>query len=133
MKTVTALSNVQIVRDNQVIFESPINNPCQMWRDRNGWFEKFGDDIEAIVFDVNGNEYMHFKAEVTKNGHRIIRNAVVATRRAQVMKAKKAAAIARAKKDAKNAKARARYAAKKALKTQEATVPATENTEVAEG
>lgn len=103
-----------------------------MWRARKDWFAQYGDDVEIIALDVNGDEYMHFIVETTKNGHRIVRNTVVATRRAQVMKAKKAAAVARAKKDEKNAKARARYAAKKALKAQEATVPAAENTTVTE-
>ncbi len=134
-RTVNALSELQIIRDGQVIESLPITNPCQMWSLLKGQalFAQYGADVTIKVIRDNGETYMEFVQGTRKNGTTFMKQTVTENRRAQVMKAKKAAAIARAKKDEKNAKARARRAAKKAAQVvqEPTTVTADENTAVA--
>lgn len=114
-KTVNPLSELIVLRGEEVLASLPITNPCQMWSLLKGQalFAQYGADVTIKVLRDNGDTYMEFVQGTRKNGTTFMKQTVTENRRAQVMKVKKAAAIARAKKDEKNAKARARRAAKK--------------------
>ncbi len=132
MKTVTELKTLAITRTNaegktEIVKLLDCKNPGQMWKALKGQalFNEYGADVTITAYKTDDTAYMSFTLETTKSGRTVMKQGVVENRRGQVLKAKKAAAIARAKKDARNAKARARYAAKKRAVTIENTAEAT--------
>lgn len=127
MKTVTELKSLAITRTNaegktEIVKLLDCKNPGQMWKALKGQalFTEYGEDVTVTAFKTDDTVYMQFTLETTKSGRKVMKQGIVENRRGQVLKAKKAAAVARAKKDAKNAKARERRAAKRAVKIEQA-------------
>lgn len=114
-KTVNPLSDLQILRGEEVIDSLPITCPGQMWTLLRGCalFNKFGANVTIRAIRDNGETYMEFVQGTHKDGTPYMKQNIVKNRRAQVMK-QNAARIAEEKaREEKNAKARARRAAKK--------------------
>lgn len=134
MKTVTTLASLEITRTTadgatETVKSLECKNPGQMWKALKGQalFTEFGADVTVTALKTDGTPYMQFTLETTKSGRKVMKQHIVETRRGQVLKAKKAAAALRAKKDARNARARERRAAKKRAVTVEvAETPAEE-------
>ncbi len=125
-RTVNPLSLIRIRRGDEIVFETPINTPCQMWAFLKGMapFKEYGKDVTIDVLRDDETIYMQFEVGVRKNGTEYMKQNVKTNRRAQVTKQKEAEKIAQAKRAAKNAKERARRAAKKAAAEQAQVVPA---------
>lgn len=125
-RTVNPLSAIRVRRGDEIVFETPINTPCQMWAFVKGMkpFTDFGKDVIIDVLRDDESLYMQFEVGTRKNGTEYMKQNVKTNRRAQVTKQKEAAKIAQAKREAKNAKERARRAAKKAAAEQAQVIPA---------
>lgn len=117
MKTNTFLTKAEVILNGEVIDTIEVKNPCQMWTHKDEWFKKYGDDVEIKVYTANGNLFKHWVRREQKNTKKMqCVNLVKETNRWHQMQEKKAKEAAKAKREAKNAKARERYARKKAEK-----------------
>jgi len=87
-QTVEKLSVAQVIVNDQIVEEIPVTNPCQMWRKRNSWFEKHGNEnIHILVLREDGTPYKDWAPSKRKDGTIIYVNAVKETNRWQVLKA----------------------------------------------
>ena len=94
MKTVNALSKAEVILNGEVVEVIEIKNPCQMWRQLDGWFEKHGNAAEIKVYNADDTLYKDLTIVTQSNGRNIKVNAVKTTNRGYLMKQKKLAAMA---------------------------------------
>ena len=127
MKTTIPMKEVQITVDGELKETVAIKNPCQMWRQLQGWRIKYGNGVRVVAVKADGTIYKDFTVKVLANGRTYMMNSIKETNRTAEAKARKVAAEAKAKAEAKAAKRRAYSKAYRARKKAEkAAAAATE-------
>ena len=123
MKTTIQMKNVEIYVDGELKETVEIKNPCQMWRQLQGWRIKYGNGVRVVANRADGTKYKDFTVKVLKSGKTYMMNSIKETNRTVEARARKAAAEAKAKAEARKAKRReydkarrARLKAEKAAK-----------------
>lgn len=107
MKTTNVLKKAEVIVNGVVVEEAEVKNPCQMWKQLNGWFEKHGDAAEVKVYRENDTLYKDFTIKTLKNGKKTKVNAIKETNRKSVKKPQIVAAVAEKPADAAEAPAEA--------------------------
>jgi len=119
MKTTMPMKEVQIFVDGELKETVAIKNPCQMWRQLQGWRIKYGNGVRVVAVKADDTVYKDFTVKVLANGKTYMMNSIKETNRTAEARARKAAAEAKAKAEAKKAKRRAYEKARREKKKAE--------------